>query len=123
MRVLGLALFSVLAITPPIAVQASGPASNMRPANAGTPSNIVRAWDGSGSGGHAGVIAGHRPTGRAEWNGRGVAPHWGPNRYYGGCCFYGGPPVPTYWVWVPGSAVFDYPFGDWRGPTGGWGNP
>src|SRR5215831_5766675 len=69
MRALGLALFSVLAITPPIAVQASGPASNMRPANAGTPSNIVWAWDGSGSGGHAGVIAGHRPNGarRMEW--------------------------------------------------------
>ena len=34
-----------------------------------------------------------------------------------------GPGVPTYWVYVPGSAVFDYPFSDWRGPTGGWGNP
>jgi hypothetical protein len=30
---------------------------------------------------------------------------------------------PSYWIYVPGSAVFDYPFPDWRGPTGGWGNP
>src|ERR1700720_2164447 len=21
------------------------------------------------------------------------------------------------------GGAFDYPFGDWRGPTGGWGNP
>ena len=37
------------------------------------------------------------------------------------CC--PGPGVPTYWVYVPGSAIFDDPFPDWRGPTGGWGNP
>jgi len=29
-------------------------------------------------------------------------------------------PVPTWRLWAPGSAVFDYPFADWRGPTGGW---
>ena len=29
----------------------------------------------------------------------------------------------TYWVWGPSGGAFDYPFSDWRGPTGGWGNP
>jgi len=33
------------------------------------------------------------------------------------------PGVPNYYIWVPGSAIFDDPFPDWRGPTGGWGNP
>jgi hypothetical protein len=32
-------------------------------------------------------------------------------------------PGPTYWVYVPESAVFDYPFADWRGPMDGWDNP
>jgi len=36
---------------------------------------------------------------------------------------YPGPGVPTYWVWGPSGGAFDYPFADWRGPTGGWGNP
>src|ERR1700720_3470079 len=48
-------------------------------------------------------------------------PHWGPSRFNGGP--YGGAGVPNYYIWVPGSAIFDDPFPDWRGPTGGWGNP
>jgi hypothetical protein len=28
----------------------------------------------------------------------------------------------SYWVWGPSGGTFDYPFADWRGPTGGWGN-
>jgi hypothetical protein len=31
--------------------------------------------------------------------------------------------IPTYWVWGPSGGAFDYAFADWRGPTGGWGNP
>ena len=60
---------------------------------------------------------------RQQWNRESGFAHWGPSRQYGGRGPYGGSPVPTYWVWVPGSAVFDYPFADWLGPTGGWGNP
>jgi len=37
------------------------------------------------------------------------------------CCLWQG--VPTFWVWGPSGGAFDYPFSDWRGPTGGWGNP
>ena len=62
------------------------------------------------------------------WNGdwhrtpgvsRDRVPNRSPGRWV--CCSV--PVVPTYWIWVPGSAVFDYPFPNWRGPTGGWGNP
>ena len=37
---------------------------------------------------------------------------WGPYRWQG---------VTPYLVWVPGSAVFDYPLSDMQ-PTNGWGN-
>ena len=50
-------------------------------------------------------------------------PQWGPSRYYGGWVPYGGPGVPTYWVWGSQGGAWDYPFADWRGPHGGWGNP
>jgi hypothetical protein len=49
-------------------------------------------------------------------------PHWRHN-WNSGWGPYLWPGVPTYWVWGPGGGAFDYPFADWRGPTGGWGNP
>jgi hypothetical protein len=123
MRVVGLALAAVLATTTPMAGHAAGPGSDMRPADRGPASNIVLVWDGGGSGGHSGAIGAQRAPGRApQWNGGAGVADWRQNRQYGSWGFYSGP-VPTYWVWVPGSAVFDYPFADWRGPTGGWGNP
>jgi hypothetical protein len=124
MRIFDLALAGVLATTAPMAAHANGPGSNLRATNAGPASNLVLVWDGGGSGGRSGAIGGRPTADRAQqWNrGPGFA-HWGPSRQYGGWGPYGGSPVPTYWVWVPGSAVFDYPFADWRGPTGGWGNP
>ena len=123
MRIVGLALAGVLAATTPITGYAAGPGSAMRAANRGTASNIVLVWDGAGSGGHSGAMGGHPAAGHfRQWNGGPGSAHWGQNRQYGAWGFYGAP-VPTYWVWVPGSAVFDYPFADWRGPTGGWGNP
>jgi hypothetical protein len=121
MSALGLALAGVLTITLPIGAQANGAVANMRP---GPASNTVLVWGGGSSGGHSGAIGDHPAASRIpQWKGGGVPPHWGPNRYYGGCSFYSGPSAPTYWFWVPGSAVFDYPFPDWRGPTDGWGNP
>src|SRR6516165_5407905 len=47
----------------------------------------------------------------------------GPNGPPGGWCPCVVQGVPTYWVWGPSGEAFDYPFADWRGPTGGWGNP
>jgi hypothetical protein len=124
MRVLGLAFAVLFAVTVPIATHANGPRSNMGPANSGPAPGIVLAWDGGGSGGRSGALSGQRTAGHIrQWNGQWGPPHWGPSSYYGGWGAYGGPGVPTYWVYVPGSAVFDYPFSDWRGPTGGWGNP
>jgi hypothetical protein len=118
MRVLGLAFAVLFAVTVPIATHANGPQSNMGPANSGPAPGIALAWHGGGWGGHSGALSGQRTAAHPrQWNGQ-----WGPNRYYGGWGPYG-PGVPTYWVYVPGSAVFDYPFADWRGPTGGWGNP
>jgi hypothetical protein len=123
MRVLGQSFAVVLAITVPIAAYANGPRV-MGPAQAGAAPGIVLAWDGGGTVGHSGVPGGRRTAGHpSQWNGQWRPPHWGPNRFYGSWGPYGGPGVPTYWVYVPGSAVFDYPFSDWRGPTDGWGNP
>ena len=125
MRLLGLALAGVLALTGPIAAPA-GPLDGKRGvAPAGPKSAIVHIGDGNGSGWRDHVASDHGgswPFGpRVEAVNRGWYPqHWVPNGARG---FYGAPSVPTYWVWVPGSAVFDYPFADWRGPTGGWGNP
>ena len=49
-----------------------------------------------------------------NWRRNGPPGLWGPNP---------GPGVPTFWIWGPSGGSFDYPFADWRGPTGGWGNP
>jgi hypothetical protein len=66
----------------------------------------------------------HRASGQVRHrNGAWVSPNWGPNGHYRGWGPYGGPAVPTFWVWGPSGGAFDYPFSDWRGPTGGWGNP
>jgi hypothetical protein len=122
MRVVGLVLAGTFAIAVPIAGHADGPKLNLRPANQGATSNILPVWEGGGrSGGHSGAIGGHTAAGRAQQSNGG--PHWGPNGRPFGWGRYAWQGVPTYWVWVPGSAVFDYPFADWRGPTGGWGNP
>ena len=123
MRVVGLVLAGVFAITTPIAAHADGPKLKLPPADRGAASNILPVWEGGRSGAHSGAIGDHMAAGRArQWNGGARSAHWGQSRQYGAWGLYGGP-VPTYWVWVPGSAVFDYPFADWRGPTGGWGNP
>ena len=128
MRVLGLALAGVLALTAPVAAQVAPPGSKMGPAAAG-PAPVMaqvpngngpgwpRAPNGWGGGGHQ--VPGHP----RQWNGGSVSPHWGPHGRPGGWGRYPWPGVPTYWVWGPSGGAFDYPFADWRGPSGGWGNP
>jgi hypothetical protein len=111
----GLAFAGILAVTVPIAAQADGLDSTMRPVNAGPAPRIVLARDGGGSSQPAGPIGAHPTAGHTrQRNGGWVSPHWGPHGWQG---------VPTYWVWGPSGGAFDYPFSDWRGPTGGWGNP
>ncbi len=128
MRVLGLALAGVLALTAPVAAQVAPPGSKMGPAAAGPAPGIAQGRDGNGPGWHPppnGWGRGsHQISGDPrQWNGRPVPPHRGPNGGPGGWGRYPWPGVPTYWVWGPSGGAFDYPFADWRGPTGGWGNP
>jgi len=126
MRVFGLAL--ALALTAPIAAQAGSLEGKGGVARVGPSPAIIQIGDGGGSGWRHSVVGSWGPSGQfgasrmAPSNCGWCPPHWGPNRFGSGGP-YRGPAVPTYWVWVPGSAVFDYPFSDWRGPTGGWGNP
>jgi hypothetical protein len=115
MRVGGLALAGMLALTAPVAAQFAPPGSRMGPAAAGPPAVIAQGPNGRGGR----QVPGHP----RQQNGGPVRPHWGPNGAPGGWGPYPWPGVPTYWVWGPSGGAFDYPFADWRGPTGGWGNP
>ena len=121
MRVLGLALAAAMAISLPIAAHADGAGRGRGSATAGPMPGIGLTGAGPAMDTFA-AIGGGRPAagqshrGRVSPLGRGspFAPAWIP---------FGGPGVPAYWVWGPSGGGFDYPFADWRGPTGGWGNP
>jgi hypothetical protein len=112
LRTLGLALAGALALTAPVVAHSASLGSNMERAMTGPVPAVMQVGDGHGSNWHPAPGAGG-----GGWN----APHSGPSRFNSGP--YWGPGVPNYYVWVPGSAIFDDPFPDWRGPTGGWGNP
>jgi hypothetical protein len=102
MRVLGLVLAGALALTAPIGVQAGSLGPNYYP--------MPNGWNGDWR---------RAPNPAPQWSGGAVSPRWCPN-----CAPpYAGTGAPTYWVWGPSGGIFDYPFADWRGPTGGWGNP
>ena len=105
MRVLGLALAGVLAVSTQIAAHADQPGGG-----AARGSGRSSSWNA--------------PPGAGQWKGGWGSQHeWRANRNRGGWGPNAWPGVPTYWVWGPGGGFFDYPFADWRGPTGGWGNP
>jgi hypothetical protein len=128
MRVLGLALAGVLALSAPMMAHAVPLGSSPEPAKTGPAPGVVQVWDSSGSGWHPapndGAGGWHQMSGHSrQWKGGSVPPHWGPNGPHRGWGPFGGLGVPTYWVWGPSGGAFDYPFADWRGPTGGWGNP
>jgi len=128
MSVLRLALAGALVLTAPIAVQASPLGSNMGRAEVDRATGIEQVGDGNGPGYHPmpnGWNGDWRrvPGPSRQWNGGWVSRRWWPNGPLGGWACCQGPGVPTYWVWGPNGGVFDYPFADWRGPTGGWGNP
>ena len=123
MRVLGVTMAGMLALmaSNPADAATTARQSSARPDRMATISAIVRVGDGSGSRWHHSMTANrggvdHSVPGHiGQWKGgqwKGV--WWSP---------YSVPAVPTYWVWGPGGGAFDYPFADWRGPDGGWGNP
>ena len=131
MRFLRAVFAGMLGLTAPIAAVAGAVTlgSNAGPVNTARAAAIVQVWDGNGPGWHhtapGGWGGGWDPrAGRTNrWKGGWVPPQWGPNPHSGAWGPYLGPGVPTYWVWGPSGGAFDYPFADWRGPTGGWGNP
>jgi len=121
--VLKLALAGALALAVPIAARADPAGPKTGPGGAGQAASVVQVWDRNGPGGRAAHRVWHQAPGHSgAWNGGGP-PHWVANGRAGGWVCCPGPVVPTYWVWGPNGGAFDYPFSDWRGPTGGWGNP
>ena len=128
MRVLGLALAGALALAVTVAAQAPSLGSHMRSPGAGPAFGVVQVSEGNrpgwhpvpnGRGGGWQQVPGHS----RQWSGGWVARRWGPNGPPRGRGPYPELGVPTHWVWGPSGGAFDYPFADWRGPTGGWGNP
>src|SRR5215475_759790 len=121
MRVLGLVLLGGL-LAAPISVHSSPPGSIARPGGAGPAPGVVQVWDGNRLGWHPmpnGWNGDWRRVSGAlrQWDGSGPR-HWVPNGPPGSWVPSPGPRVPTYWVWGPSGGAFDYPFADWRGPTG-----
>src|SRR5207302_11106602 len=103
MRVLELTLAGiVLATATNIAALAGGPGSNVRPAAAEPAPNLMREWDGGGSGVRSGAIT-SSPTIRhaRHWIGPGLPPRWGPDRYYDRSSR-------RYWVWGTTGETFVY---------------
>jgi hypothetical protein len=127
MRVLGLVLIGGLTLAAQISAQAGPLGSTTRPGMAGPAPGVVRVWDGNRPGWHP-MPNGwdgdwRRSPSRSHQSKGSPSLHWVPNGPPSGwaCCLR--PGVPTYWVWGPSGGAFDYPFADWRGPTGGWGHP
>jgi hypothetical protein len=113
-RFLGVALAGLLALMAPIAAHSASLGSSIGQTSTGPAPGLVQVADGHGSNWHPAPGGG---------GGGSHPPYWRPSRFNGWWSPYGGPGVPTYWVWGPSGGAFDYPFSDWRAPTGGWGNP
>jgi hypothetical protein len=116
MRALRLALAAAVVSVVSIAAQA-GPLGVAR-ADGDAASGVAQIRDRDGSDWHS---APNRGAGSMrQWKG---GWRWWPNGAPAGWGPYPGSDAPTYWVWGPSGGAFDYPFADWRGPDGGWGNP
>jgi len=102
MRVLGLALVGVLALTAPIAAHAVPLAGGTEPTATDPARGIIQVWGGCGWGWHP--VPGHW----SQWRGGWVPPRCAPNHNGGGWGGYGG-----------GQG----PYGGWRNYRGSWGNP
>jgi hypothetical protein len=115
MRVLGVALAGVLTLSATVTAHSASLGSNLGQAMTGPTPGAIQVGNGNGSNWHPAP-----GVGGGSWHPARSGPSR-PNRGWGP---YVGPGVPTYWVWGPSGGAFDYSFAaDWRGPTGGWGNP
>jgi hypothetical protein len=124
MRVLRLALAGVITIGLPIAAYADGQGRNGGPAIVGPVPGIARTGAGPALDTFSAIGSGGPITGQIRQGHSGRAsPHWRHSLPPQAWVPFGWPGVPPYWVWGPSGGGFDYPFADWRGPTGGWGNP
>ena len=114
MRVLGLAVAGIFAITVPVAGHADAPKLNLRPADQGATSKILLVAEGGRSGGQSGAIGGHTAAGQVQqWNG---GHHRGPNGRPFGWGPYPWQGVPTYWSGFRGvrSSITRSPTGEAR---------
>jgi|SRR5215472_15666795 len=105
MRVFGLGLAGVLALTISTAAHALPVGSNLDAAAHRTRPGIVQVWGGCGWGWHP--VPGHW----SQWRGGWVPPHCAPNRYYGGWGPYRGWGGPYYGSWGV--------YRGWQGPYEG----
>ena len=141
MRILGLVLAGALALFVAISAHADPLGSKMTPA--GLVPGVAQLNGGSTSGRHPmpgerGAVGQPVPLHPAQSEGRGRsnwAPNhangsWGPYSAWGAYPVWGGPYVPYVWgvPAVPYRYYGDwgawwYPYAEWRGPHGGWGNP
>ena len=141
MRILGLVLARALALFVAISAHADPLGSKMTPA--GLVPGVAQLNGGSASGRHPmpgerGAVGQPVPLHPAQSEGRGRsnwAPNhangsWGPYSAWGAYPVWGGPYVPYVWgvPAVPYRYYGDwgawwYPYAEWRGPHGGWGNP
>ena len=120
MRVLRLALAGVIVIGLPIAADADGQGRIRGPAGVGPVPGVARTGAGPALDTFSAIGRSGPVTGQIRQGHGGRASHSLPPRVL---VPFGWPGVPPYWVWGPSGGGFDYPFADWRGPTGGWGNP
>ncbi len=119
MRVFGLAVAGMLALTTPMTGHAAPLGSSMKqlvPALGN-----VQVWGGCGWGWHP--VPGHW----SRWRGGWVPPPCAPSHYDGWWGPYGGWNNAYGWGgrYAPedDSGALWYPYRGWRGPWGGWGNP
>ena len=107
MRVLGLAVAGIFAITVPVAGHAGAPKLNLQPADQGATSKILLVAEGGRSDRQSGAIGGHTAAGQVQqWNG---GHHRGPNGRPFGWGPYPWQCVPTYWVLGSGECGLRLP--------------
>lgn len=107
LRIPGMFVAGVLALSAPVAAYAAPLGSNLGPVKAAPATRIVKAWGGCGWGWRP--VPGYWNPWRGEW----IPPHCAPDHYgaWGPYIGWGGP-----YGGISGSA----PYGYWQGPYGGW---